>query len=1431
MNDSRYNLDLSKDKINLNKNEDLKDDNKANHIKDQSPSSPDKNDKKKNNNFILQYSPRTEYSVKLEEEEEMYSELKQNFDPITIKIIKKHFKERLGALKKEEMVAILKNHLLGFLPDHPEREKIMVRLLSRLFGDIDLNDNGDLEWNEFTNYIIHLGGSGDKSKSNVAYRLKFYSKSEKNINISELGEQVNYAFYIEKYNVLGIVEENKSMVKFFDGKTCKRLKTSIDLKDIQQSVDLVEFSKLNEKANRNIIKEEENKKMKQGIIEKNKSNIFSPGKSILVGGKTLREGRRTGLVIDTKDGQTLVKFRKRRREEKKGIIENFQVLDKFDVNIHNQNKKLSVLCTCFIPEFDLLMISSTNNTITAWKYSRTEIKNVNVTSEYKLSKDELKIAILMASSPQITIVWESQLKCLFTGQKDGKILKWELTSSNPVFDDTLNITTVIDKLGKLNLNKKDNGNKEETKKLYQQLKEKSSRYKDNLNNPFLMDDKNKNYSVSCLLILKKLQLLAASYFNGYIILWDTLLKEYRKCYFDQNTGIYSMAYDSIRNLLFTCGFNHDIYVYDPYIDGASIYKLSGHSCSINSVDTNEKESELISLDILGNIKVWDTSGLINFQTLKVNEEMEDNVKKVHQENNTKKKKLSSSLRMVYLRKLKKIFIYGNKVLFFETDRSNCPDLADDQVICSCYYDKTTKNLLSFCLKKIKFWNLLTGKVKQIYDDPMGAEMTAIAVDKPCKRAYLGDNTGKLKNINLKNGTLLKDLEPHNTEIKFLIHSMELNLIATCSIDNVIKIHDDHELLESEVIKELKIPDFNVRALCLINRFSRLGIGLSNGVVKFYDIEHFHFDSDLESDSSQFTDEVSAIDQIEDIELVLCCYSSGLCKFIVTPPSTAKFNQIYQFSNSPKGTPISISCLEFDTELHHVFIGDMLGNINCYDISMIYDIMEDITTKEEGRNFENEPIITKENIHLFNDLNIKNLWSVEAHKESIKHMHYIDIQPRIIITTSHDLRIKIFGADDGKYKDEFKQIANRIKPVPIGIKYFLLDPFGEEEASGEPFYFKRKDIINFNPSQNQDSGGNQQIAEVAKKITEYNAKEKLWLACRNTNLPENMSNDWKLDIDIQKVQEKEEEEYLKMLEVVAKIEKITNATELILQNRSIYSEAYRPKYIEEMNDIEKIKELSQTIQDRLRNVKLAVSKANLNQSKMIDLTKKKNENKSKDNNSTIKNNLGLSQRKFGVKLNPISLSKSKSLADINSNRNSIQKESTIKKDKDNISNNNTSILGDNNINKSNLNNKKSEIIQPENEQFKLNPNDITNISGLKKNLLPKKYEKPLLPEIKSRYAMNKIKLVTPGDMFNKLQGDFDQGFKELFSPLKLLFKKTKEPKKQILRSRSTLVLPGFSNKKVIDYEEEQEKARNEKIQHKKNISTLEKYLRQLEQFSS
>ena len=113
-------------------------------------------------------------------------------------------------------------------------------------------------------------------------------------------------------------------------------------------------------------------------------------------------------------------------------------------------------------------------------------------------------------------------------------------------------------------------------------------------------------------------------------------------------------------------------------------------------------------------------------------------------------------------------------------------------------------------------------------------------------------------------------------------------------------------------------------------------------------------------------------------------------------------------------------------------------------------MKEITTKEEGRNFENKTIIvTKENIHLFNDFNIIHLWPLKAYKESIRHIYYIDIKPRIIITTLHDLRIKIFDTDDENYKDEFKQISNIIKPFPVCMKYYLLDPFREDDIAGDP----------------------------------------------------------------------------------------------------------------------------------------------------------------------------------------------------------------------------------------------------------------------------------------------------------------------------------------------------------------------------------------------
>ena len=215
--------------------------------------------------FSLIYSPRTTFSRNKIEEDKLFQNISMAFDPITIKILKSHFKERLGSLNKFEFIGICKNHLLSWNPDLPNREIILIKLLNRLFTEIDLNGNEILEWEEFTNYIIH--NSNNEKSSNISYSLRQYSMSKNSIDDSDFIEIITYTFYIEKYNMIGIVQDGKSIINFYDGTTLNKLKTFIDVKETQQEINELEIRELDIRAKDLIIKEEEEKKLKKQIYE------------------------------------------------------------------------------------------------------------------------------------------------------------------------------------------------------------------------------------------------------------------------------------------------------------------------------------------------------------------------------------------------------------------------------------------------------------------------------------------------------------------------------------------------------------------------------------------------------------------------------------------------------------------------------------------------------------------------------------------------------------------------------------------------------------------------------------------------------------------------------------------------------------------------------------------------------------------------------------------------------------------------------------------------------------------------------------------------------------------------------------------------------------------------------------------------------------
>ena len=75
----------------------------------------------------------------------------------------------------------------------------------------------------------------------------------------------------------------------------------------------------------------------------------------------------------------------------------------------------------------------------------------------------------------------------------------------------------------------------------------------------------------------------------------------------------------------------------------------------------------------------------------------------------------------------------------------------------------------------------------------------------------------------------------------------------------------------------------------------------------------------------------------------------------------------------------------------------------------------------------------------------------------------------------------------------------------------------------------------------------------------------------------------MEIDVEKVKEKEKEELNEIIKIVKEKEELISQTEMLMQQKSIYNETYRPQFISEMNE-EELEEFSNTLSKKLRQVK-------------------------------------------------------------------------------------------------------------------------------------------------------------------------------------------------------------------------------------------------------
>jgi hypothetical protein len=110
-------------------------------------------------------------------DELLLNDLTLNFDPFTINVLKSEFIERDGEISINDFIMIIKDHLIHWQLDISNRETKLIRCLYLLFNDIDLNGNGQMDWDEFTNYIIEKAAVLNTMK-NRNEEIKSYHQTE-----------------------------------------------------------------------------------------------------------------------------------------------------------------------------------------------------------------------------------------------------------------------------------------------------------------------------------------------------------------------------------------------------------------------------------------------------------------------------------------------------------------------------------------------------------------------------------------------------------------------------------------------------------------------------------------------------------------------------------------------------------------------------------------------------------------------------------------------------------------------------------------------------------------------------------------------------------------------------------------------------------------------------------------------------------------------------------------------------------------------------------------------------------------------------------------------------------------------------------------------------------------------------------------------------
>ena len=357
-----------------------------------------------------------------------------------------------------------------------------------------------------------------------------------------------------------------------------------------------------------------------------------------------------------------------------------------------------------------------------------------------------------AATVQMCLAWMPSNELLYSGGNDGNIYAWDVKEKNPHLVATMQGHSDI---------------------------------------------------IMCLLAIPDVDNLVSASLDTTICLWDTYTHHKTMRLTGHKKGVFSLSYHANFRLLISSGFDHDAFVWSPFVK-ALVYKLKGHHASLIGVECIKGTDEIVTADADGVFKLWD------IRSFKCMQSFSSEYTAVRSSKDSSAVNCFFHVTMAPINSHQKeddarIFSASKMFVAFDQERVVHEATTDFTTVNWIEFNAETSTFVTCSEKNLIIWDALLGSRTISHSNIAGAEISACTLDDRKRKIVIGTMNGRIDVYNPLNAQLMKscpwDEAVQGQAVVSLEYDSDTRRFIAGYANGLMRVYDEGALEDCPLIKE------------------------------------------------------------------------------------------------------------------------------------------------------------------------------------------------------------------------------------------------------------------------------------------------------------------------------------------------------------------------------------------------------------------------------------------------------------------------------------------------------------------------------------------------------------------------------------------------------------------------------------------------------